>query len=286
MTSMPNKVIDEHLLKMNYCVSISGPRSVQISYRASYANYPFVDNQKQLGAILNFLLLFRHLENIESDSCGGESNCCCAGFEHGIMPNMKTRYMISNLRNVDRITTYDFEYHLISYESIYRMTVGEVSGGTYIFIPESYVWYLSAEYPNRVGMIVKLQARTYISKPLPRVIDSGVLPNHMLVLACVALQSGYPVTFETMDGDNVEIADLAYMPILCSVDEWLIRDIMYSHGFTLEFSLPIEFEVRDVERVRSVGYDHVLLGNAYFASSGGLVANHIIQPYANIRFLR
>jgi hypothetical protein len=287
MTSIPNKAIGEHLDKMNYCVSISHAYAVQILGRDSYANYPFVANQKPLGAILNFLLLFRRLENMESDSCGGESSCCCAGFGSEIMVNRKSRYVISNLRNIGIIKTYDFNHHLIPYENIYRMTAGEVSNGTYIFIPESYVWYLSTEHPNRTGMIVKLQARTYSysSKPLQSIIGADALPNHMLVLACIALQSGYPQSIQTINGNSIEIADLAYMPILCSVDEQLIKDVMYSHGFVLEFSLPIEFEVRDVERVKVIRYDHVLLGDAYFASSGVSFANYIIQPYHIIRFL-
>jgi hypothetical protein len=165
------------------------------------------------------------------------------------------------------------------------MTQGDVAVGTYIFIPESYVWYLSTEHPNRTGMIVKLQARTYHSKPLQGIIVTNELPNHMLVLACIALQSGYPRSLETMNGNNIEIVDLAYIPILCSVDEQLIKDVMYSHGFVLEFSLPVEFEVRDVDRVRLMGYDHIPLGSAYFASSGGPVLNYIVQPYNTIRFL-
>jgi len=285
MTSIPNRAIDEHLLKMYYCVSISSVNPVQFLDRNSYANYPFVNNQKPPGAILNFLLLFRRLEDTESDLCGGESNCCCAGFGDEVTPNKTIRYIISNVNNVGQRNVYDFNYHLIPYEAIYRMTAGNVSSGTYIFIPESYVWYLSTEHPNRTGMIVKLQARTYSGKPLPNVVEASVLPNHMLVLACIALQSGYPQSFELANGNNIEIVDLAYMPILCSVDEQLIRDIMYSHGFVLEFSLPIEFEVRDVERVRVISYDHVVLGNAYFASSGGPFANYIVQPYHAIRFL-
>ncbi len=287
MTNIPNRAIAEHLSKINYCVSISAGHTVQISNRASYANYPFVNNQKPPGAILNFLLLFRRLENIESDLCGEDSNCCCAGFGNEIMANKTLRYIISNIKNTNERISYDFKYHLIPYESIRGRTTGNVPSGTYIFISESYVWYLSTEHPNRTGMIVKLQSRAHTGsgRPLHSIIGTGDLPNHMLVLACVALQSGYPQSLATMSGNNIEIVDLAYMPILCSTDEQLIKDVMYSHSFVLEFSLPIEFEVRDVDRVRVISYDHMLLGNAYFASSGGPVANYIVQPYSSIRFL-
>ncbi len=282
MTNIPNRAMTEHLSRISYCINIRLAQRVELDDRSTYFNYPHVNDQKPLGAILNFLLLFRHTDDNEEDI---ESNCCYAGFEE-VLSSGNIRYVIRNVYNPNEKLSYDFHYHLMPYNTILGMMQDGTSIGTYIFIPESYVWYLSTEYPNRVGMVVKLQARTYIGKPLHRVIDARALPNHMLVLACVALQSGYPKTFETLEGDNVEIADLAYMPVLCSVDEQLIKDIMYSHGFTLEFSLPIEFEVRDVERVRVVSYDHVPLGNAYFASSGGLIVNHIIQPYANIRFWR
>jgi hypothetical protein len=287
MTNIPNRAIAEHLSKMSYCVSLSHVATVQLPNRTSYANYPFVANQKPLGAILNFLLLFRRLENIQSDLCGEESNCCCAGFGNEIIANKTLRYIISNIKNANERISYDFKYHLIPYKSIHGRTTGDVPSGTYIFIPESYVWYLSTEHPNRTGMIVKLQARTDSGsgRPLHSIIGTNALPNHMLVLACIALQSGYSQSLETMNGNNIEIVDLAYMPILCSVDEQIIKDVMYSHGFVLEFSLPIEFEVRDVDRVRVISYDRVLLGNAYFASSGGPVANYIVQPYRTIRFL-
>ena len=287
MTNIPNRAIAEHLSKMSYCASLSPVANVQFTNRGSYANYPFVNNQKPPGAILNFLLLFRHL-NIDEDNSGNntESNCCHAGFDpNDIIVNNKVKYIISNVKDIDQRLSYDFKYDLIRYNTIYNMTQGDVAVGTYIFIPESFIWYLSTEHPNRTGMIVKLQARTYSGKPLDSPIGTYNLPNHMLVLACIALQSGYPKSFETMSGNNIEIVDLAYMPILCSVDEQLIKDVMYSHGFVLEFSLPIEFEVRDVERVRAIRYDHVLLGNAYFASSGGSEANYVVQPYRTIRFL-
>jgi len=289
MTNIPNRALAEHLSKMSYCVSLSPASTVQFSNRASYANYPFVDNQKPPGAILNFLLLFRHLYNGEDNTGNDTENTCChAGFDQNdIIINNKIRYIISNVKDIDQRLSYDFKYDLIRYNTIYNMIQGDVAAGTYIFIPESYVWYLSTEHPNRTGMIVKLQARAYSGsgRPLQNIIDTEAVPNHMLVLACIALQSGYPQSFETMNGNNIEIVDLAYMPILCSVDEQLIKDIMYSHGFVLEFSLPIEFEVRDVDRVRVIRYDHVLLGNAYFASSGGPAANYIVQPYLAIRFL-
>jgi hypothetical protein len=287
MTNIPNRAIAEHLSKMSYCVSLSSVANVQFANRTSYTNYPFVNNQKPPGAILNFLLLFRHLNNGEGDTGNDTENTCChAGFDQNdIIVNNKVRYIISNVRDIDQRLSYDFEYDLIRYNTIYNMLQGDVANGTYIFIPESYVWYLSTEHPNRTGMIVKLQARTYSGKPLQSSIDTGALPNHMLVLACIALQSGYPQSFGTMNGNNIEIVDLAYMPILCSVDEQLIKDVMYSHGFVLEFSLPIEFEVRDVDRIRVISYDYVLLGNAYFAFSGGPEANYIVQPYHTIRFL-
>jgi len=289
MTSIPNRSFLEHLSKINYCVSISQVRTVQILNRASYANYPFVNNQKLPGAILNFLLLFRHLNNREYNTGNDTENTCCrAGFDQNdIIVNNKIRYIISNVKDIDQRLSYDFKYDLIRYNTIYNMTQEDVAVGTYIFIPESYVWYLSTEHPNRTGMIVKLQARTDSGsgRPLHSIIGTNALPNHMLVLACIALQSGYSQSLETVNGNNIEIVDLAYMPILCSVDEQIIKDVMYSHGFVLEFSLPIEFEVRDVERVRVIRYDHVLLGNAYFASSGGPVANYIVQPYRTIRFL-
>jgi hypothetical protein len=289
MTSIPNRSFLEHLSKLNYCVSISKVRTVPIPNRALYVNYPFVNNQKLPGAILNFLLLFRNLNNGEYNTGNDTENTCChAGFdENDIIVNNKIRYIISNVKDIDERASYDFKYDLIRYNTIYNITQGNVANGTYIFIPESYIGYLSTEYPNRTGMIVKLQVHTYSgsSKPLQSIIETSALPNHMLVLACIALQSGYPKPFEIMDGNNIEIVDLAYMPILCSVDEQLIKDVMYSHGFVLEFSLPIEFEVRDVERVRVIRYDHVLLGNAYFASSGGPAANYLAQPYRTIRFL-
>jgi hypothetical protein len=283
MTNISNRAIAEHLSKMNYCVSLSPVATVQFQNRASYTNYPFVNNQKPPGAILNFLLLFRHLGNKGNNT---ENNCCHAGFDsNAIIANNRVRYIISNVKDIDQRLSYDFKYDLIPYRIIYEIVQGEVASGTYIFIPESYVWYLSTEHPNRTGMIVKLQARTYSGKPLQSSIDTGALPNHMLVLACIALQSGYSQSFRTMNGNNIEIVDLAYMPILCSVDEQLIKDVMYSHGFVLEFSLPIEFEVRDVDRIRVISYDHVLLGNAYFAFSGGPEANYVVQPYRTIRFL-
>jgi hypothetical protein len=287
MTNVPNRAIAEHLSKINYCVSISTMHRVEIQNRASYANYPFVSSQKPLGSILNFLLLFRRLNNEEDDDSFTDSNCCYKGFGNGeIIDNNVLKYTIRNVRDSNEIISYDFKYDLIPYESIFIRTQVNVQSGTYIFIPESYVWYLSTEHPNRTGMIVRLQARTYYSgKPLRSIIGVEDLPNHMLVLACIALQSGYPKLFDTLSGDNIEMVDLAYMPILCSVDEQLIKDVMYSHGFVLEFSLPIEFEVRDVDRVRVISYDPVLLGNAYFASSGGPVANYIVQPYVAIRFL-
>ena len=289
MTNIPNRAIAEHLSKMSYCVSLSPAATIQFENRASYANYPFINNQKPPGAILNFLLLFRRLNNTGNDT---ENNCCRSGFgenqeENQIASDNKFRYIIRNVNNSNERLSYDFQYDLIPYDSVYQMITGNVAVGTYIFIPESYVWYLSAEHPNRTGMIVKLQARTYSGggKPLERIIETGALPNHMLVLVYIALQSGYPQSFENMNGNNIEIVDLAYIPILCSTDEQLIKDVMYSHGFVLEFSLPIEFEVRDVERVRVISYDHMLLGNAYFASSGGPFANYIVQPYRTIRFL-
>ncbi len=282
MTSIPNKAIDEHLLKMNYCVSISKARAVQISHRNSYANYPFVSSQKPLGAILNFLLLFSRLTSDDS-----ESNCCYAGFgeNHMILDN-KVSYMIKNVNNINERLSYDFKYDLIKYDAIYQMMQEGVSEGTYMFIPESYVWYLSTEHPNRTGMIVKLQARTYNSKPLRELVAESDVPNHMIVLACIALMSGYPQNFITIDTATISIVDLAYMPLLCSRDEGIIRDIIYSHGFTLEFSLPIEFDVRDVERVQGIRYDHINLANAYFTSNSGMLLNYIVQPYATIRFWR
>jgi hypothetical protein len=280
MTSIPNRAMDEHLLKMNYCVSLSSVNLVQFSDRASYAHYLFVSNQKPLGSILNFLLLFRRLTNRDV-----ESNCCYVGFDGNdtILDN-KIRYMISNVKDVGKRLSYDFKYDLIKYNAIYQIIKGNVTEGTYVFIPESYVWYLSAEHPNRTGMIVKLQARTYNSKPLWDRIAESELPNHMVVLACIALQSGYPQTYVTVDSGTISIADLAYMPLLCSGDEDVIKDIIYSHGFTLEFSLPIELEVRDVERVQGISYDNINLANAYFTSNSGLNLNHIIQPYVTIRF--
>ena len=289
MTDIPNRAIAEHLSKMSYCVSLSPVANVQFANRTSYANYPFINNQKPPGSILNFLLLFRHLNNGKDNNGNDiENTCCHAGFEEkDIIVNNKIRYIISNVKDINQRLSYDFKYDLIQYNTIYNMVQGDIADGTYIFIPESYIWYLSTEHPNRTGMIVKLQARTYSGsgRPLQRIIETSALPNHMLVLACIALQSGYPQSLEIMNGNNIEIVDLAYMPILCSVDKQLIKDVMYSHGFVLEFSLPIEFEVRDVERVRVIRYDHVLLGNAYFASSGGPVANYIVQPYRTIRFL-
>ena len=280
MTSIPNRAIDEHLLKMSYCVRLSSLTPVQFSDRSSYANYPFVNNQKPPGAILNFLLLFRRLNDTGND-------CCYSGFESdGIILNNKIRYIISNVKNSNERLSYDFKYNLILYSSIYAMTQGNVANGTYIFIPESYVWYLSTEHPNRTGMIVKLQARIYNSKPLRDSVADNEVPNHMLVLACLALQSGYPDDSITTEAGTIPLVNLAYMPLLCSSDEELIRDIMYSHGFTLEFSLPIEFEVRDAERVRGISYDHVNLANAYFTSNSGLILNYIVQPYSFIRFWR
>jgi len=286
MTSIPNRAMDEHLLKMNYCVRLSSVNPVQFSDRDSYTNYPFVNNQKPPGSIVNFLLLFRHLNNGEDDAGDDAENTCChAGFdENDIIANNNIRYMISNVNDIDKRLIYDFSYDLIRYNAIYNMIQGEVAAGTYIFIPESYVWYLSTEHPNRTGMIVKLQARSYNSKPLRDLVAESDIPNHMIVLACIALMSGYPQNFITIDSDTISIADLAYMPLLCSEDEDIIRDIIYSHGFTLEFSLPIEFEVRDVERTRGVSYDHTNLANAYFMSSSGMTLNHIVQPYATIRF--
>jgi hypothetical protein len=266
---------------MVYCVSLGSVGRLQVQDRTTYANYSFIGNQKPPGAILNFLLLFRRLEDIDVGD-----NCCHVGFEaDDLILNNSFRYIINNIKNINERTCYDFEYDLIRYSSVHRIVTDRRSNNTYIFIPESYVWYLSAEYPNRSGMIVKLQARTYASKPLPNVMSEGNIPNHMLVLACIGLQSGYPQSFTTMDGDDIDIADLAYMPILCSADEQLIKDIMYSHGFVLEFSLPIEFEVRDVDRVRVISYDHWLLGNAYFVFGAGPAANHIVQPYNIIRFI-
>jgi len=289
MTNIPNRAIAEHLSKMSYCVSLSPVATVQFPNRISYANYPFVNNQKPPGAILSFLLLFRHLNNGEDNTGNDTENTCCrAGFDQNdIIVNNKIRYIISNVKDIDQRLSYDFKYDLIRYNTIYNMTQEDFAVGTYIFIPESYVWYLSTEHPNRTGMIVKLQARTDSGsgRPLHSIIGTNALPNHMLVLACIALQSGYSQSLETVNGNNIEIVDLAYMPILCSVDEQIIKDVMYSHGFVLEFSLPIEFEVRDVDRVRVISYDRVLLGNAYFASSGGPVANYIVQPYRTIRFL-
>jgi hypothetical protein len=286
MTNIPNRSIAEHVSKINYCVSISAMRRVEIQNRASYSNYPFVNNQKPLGSILNFLLLFRRLSSAEDDDSSTDRNCCREGFEEDeIKYDNALKYAIRNIKDSNEVISYDFKYDLIPYESIFIRTQVNVQSGTYIFIPESYVWYLSTEHPNRTGMIVRLQARTYSGKPLRSIIGVEDLPNHMLVLACIALQSGYPKLFDTLSGDNIEMVDLAYMPILCSVDEQLIKDVMYSHGFVLDFSLPIEFEVRDVDRVRVISYDPVLLGNAYFASSGGPVANYIVQPYVAIRFL-
>ena len=287
MTNIPNRAIAEHLSKMSYCVSLSPAATIQFENRDSYANYPFINNQKPPGAILNFLLLFRRLNNTGSDT---ENNCCRSGFgenqeENQIASDNKFRYIIRNVNNSNERLSYDFQYDLIPYNNVYQMITDNVAVGTYIFIPESYVWYLSTEHPNRTGMIVNLQARTYISKPLQSSISEDNLPNHMLVLACIGLQSGYPKSFVAMDDINIELADLAYMPILCSVDEQIIKDIMYSHGFVLEFSLPIEFEVRDVDRVKVVSYDYAPLGNAYFASSVDLPVNYIVQPYSTIRFL-
>ncbi len=280
MTNIPNRAIAEHLSKINYCVSISVGHTVQISKRASYANYPFVNNQKPPGAILNFLLLFRRLANTES-------NCCYAGLEvDDVIRNNKLRYIISNVKNSNERLSYDFYYDLIPYDVIYEMTQGTVAPGTYIFIPESYVWYLSTEHPNRTGMIVKLQARKYNSNPLRASVSDIEVPNHMLVLACIALQSGYPDDFITTEAGTIPLVNLAYMPLLCSSDEELIKDIMYSHGFTLEFSLPIEFEVRDAKRVSGISYDHINLANAYFTSNSGLILNYIVQPYSFIRFWR
>ena len=280
MTSIPNRALDEHLLKMSYCVSLSHVATVQLPNRTSYANYPFVANQKPLGAILNFLLLFRRLSYIGN-------NCCYSGFESDdIILNNKIRYIVSNVKNTNERLSYDFKYDLILYSSIYSMTQGNVSDSTYMFIPESYVWYLSTEHPNRTGMIVKLQARTYNSKPLRDSVADNEVPNHMLVLACIALQSGYPDDFITTEAGTIPLVNLAYMPLLCSSDEELIKDIMYSHGFTLEFSLPIEFEVRDAKRVSGISYDHINLANAYFTSNSGLILNYIVQPYSFIRFWR
>jgi hypothetical protein len=280
MTSIPNRAIDEHLLKMSYCVRLSSVTPIQFSDRDSYANYPFVNNQKPLGAILNFLLLFRRLSDIGND-------CCYSGFgSDDIILNNKIRYIISNVKNSNERLSYDFQYDLIPYDTIYNMVVGTVASGTYIFIPESYVWYLSTEYPNRTGMIVKLQARTYNSKSLSVRVSKDEVPNRMVVLACVALQSGYQADFIRTETDAIPVLDLAYMPLLCTTDEDLIRDIIYSHGFALEFSLPIEFEVRDAERVSGISYDHINLANAYFTSSSGLTLNYIVQPYAAIRFWR
>jgi hypothetical protein len=216
-----------------------------------------------------------------------ENTCCHAGFDpNDIMVNNKVRYIISNVKNIAQRLSYDFEYDLIRYDTIYNMALGTVAAGTYIFIPESYIWYLSTEHPNRTGMIVKLQARTYNSKPLGSNVSAAEVPNHMVVLACLALQSGYPMDFIRIETSSIPILDLAYMPLLCSSDQNLIRDIIYSHGFTLEFSLPIEFEVRDAERVREISYDHVNLANAYFTSNSGLALNYIVQPYSAIRFWR
>jgi len=283
MTNIPNRAIAEHLSKMSYCVSLSPVATVQFQNRDSYASYPFVNNQKPPGAILNFLLLFRRLNNT-----GG--NCCHAGFEEGDLTiNNKVRYIISNVRDSNKRPSYDFKYDLIPYSIIYNMAQSNVANGTYIFIPESYVWYLSTEHPNRTGMIVKLQARTYNSKPLrgnASNVSEAEVPNHMVVLACLALQSGYPVDFIATETGTIPILNLAYMPLLCSSDEGLIKNIMYSHGFTLEFSLPIEFEVRDAERVSGISYDNINLANAYFTSSSGLTLNYIVQPYATIRFWR
>jgi len=281
MTSIPNRAIPEHLSKINYCVNISSVPIVQFQDRTTYANYPFVNNQKPPGAILNFLLLFRRLENTES-------NCCHAGLGiDGLILNNKVRYIISNINNTNERLSYDFNYDLILYDSIYQIIQGSTAEGTYIFIPESYVWYLSSEHPNRTGMIVKLQARTYNSKPLRGNVSNvseAEVPNRMIVLACLALQSGYPVGFITTETGDIPILELAYMPILCSSDEELIRDVIYSHGFTLEFSLPIEFEVRDAARVSGISYDHINLANAYFSFISGLTLNYIVQPYSAIRF--
>ena len=280
MTSIPNRAIDEHLLKMSYCVSLSPVATVQFQNRDSYASYPFVNNQKPPGAILNFLLLFRRLNNT-----GG--NCCHAGFEEGDLTiNNKVRYIISNVRDSNKRPSYDFKYDLIPYSIIYNMAQSNVANGTYIFIPESYVWYLSTEHPNRTGMIVKLQARIYNSKPLRDSVADSEVPNHMLVLACLALQSGYPDDSIITEAGTIPLVNLAYMPLLCSSDEELIKDIIYSHGFTLEFSLPIEFEVRDAERVSGIRYDNINLANAYFTSNSGLILNYIVQPYSFIRFWR
>jgi hypothetical protein len=281
MTSIPNRAIAEHLSRMSYCVSLRPVATVRFQDRATYANYPFISNQKPPGAILNFLLLFRRLSDIDAGV-----NCCHAGFEaDDLILNNRLRYTVGNVKNTNERICYDFEYNLIQYNSIYRIVTDRVSNSSYIFIPESYIWYLSTEYPNRSGMIVKLQARTYASKPLPNIISEENLPNHMLVLACIGLQSGYPRSLVTMDGDDVDITDLAYMPILCSADEQLIKDVMYSHSFVLEFSLPIEFEVRDVDRIRAISYAHGFLDNAYFVSGVGPVVNYIVQPYNAIRFI-
>jgi hypothetical protein len=288
MTNIPNRAIAEHLSKMSYCVSLSPVAIVQFQNRLSYANYPFVNNQKPPGAILNFLLLFRHLNNGEDNTGNDTENTCChAGFDRNdIISNNKVRYIISNVQNSYERISYDFKYDLIPYDIIFQMIRGTVATGTYIFIPESYVWYLSTEHPNRTGMIVKLQARTYTynSKPLRDNVAENDVPNCMTVLACLALQSGYPEGFITTETDTIPLLDLAYMPILCSRDGDLIRDIIYSHGFTLEFSLPIEFEVRDAERVHGISYDHINLANAYFAANSGLTLNYIVQPYSAIRF--
>jgi len=284
MTNIPNRAIAEHLSKMSYCVSLSFVSPVQFSDRVSYANYPFVNNQKPPGAILNFLLLFRRLNNTGNDT---EDNCCRSGFgENEIVSDNNFRYIIRNVNNSSERLSYDFQYDLIPYNSVYQMITGNVANGTYIFIPESYVWYLSTEHPNRTGMIVKLQSRTYNSKPLRDSVADIEAPNHILVLACLALQSGYPGDYITTEAGTIPLVNLAYMPLLCSSDEELIKDIMYSHGFTLEFSLPIEFEVRDAERVRGISYDHVNLANAYFTSNSGLILNYIVQPYSFIRFWR
>lgn len=277
MTSIYNRAIAEHVSKLNYCVSLNSAATVQFQDRTTYANYPFVSNQKPPGAILNFLLLFRNLDT-------KKSNCCHAGFENDIISNHKVRYMISNVQNINERIIYDFQYDLINYSVISAMVLGEVAVGTYIFIPESYVWHLSNEHPNRTGMIVKLQARTYNSKPLSRTtLPERDVPNHMVVLACLARQSGYPQSFTTSEV-TIQMTDLAYMPILCSSDTTLIRDIIYSHGFTLEFSLPIEFEVRDAQRVPGISYGIGILGDAYFTTNSTLITNYIIQPYSAIRF--
>jgi hypothetical protein len=284
MTNIPNRAIAEHLSKMSYCVSLSPVANVQFANRTSYANYPFVNNQKPPGSILNFLLLFRRLNNIGNDT---ENNCCRLGFgENQIVYDNKFRYIIRNVNNRGERLSYDFQYDLILYNNMYQMITGNVADGTYIFIPESYVWYLSTEHPNRTGMIVKLQARIYNSKPLRDSVADNEVPNHMLVLACLALQSGYPDDSIITEAGTIPLVNLAYMPLLCSSDEGLIKDIVYSHGFTLEFSLPIEFEVRDAERVRGISYDHVNLANAYFTSNSGLILNYIVQPYSLIRFWR